>query len=97
MPASSDEATADFPELLRQLTALPASAGESGPWFSLWSALARLPSLAAEAAVREWDAEFLACVLAAVAASKGDPIVAEAAPELVPDVARDFMDWFADR
>lgn len=60
-------------------------------------ALARLPSLAAEAAVGEWDAEFLACVLAAVAASKGDPIVAEAALELVPDVARDFMDWFADR
>jgi hypothetical protein len=34
--------------------------------------------------------------LAAVAASKSDPIIAEAALELVPDVARDFMEWFAD-
>jgi hypothetical protein len=62
-----------------------------------FQAIAQLPSLVAEAAVGEWDAEFLACVLAAVAAPKGDPIVAEAALGLVPDVACDFMDWFADR
>ena len=62
-----------------------------------FEALARLPSLAAEAAVGEWDAEFLASVLAAVAASKGEAIVAEAALELVPDVAREFMEWFVER
>ena len=30
----------DMPELLRQLTTLPAAEGEEEPWFSLWSALA---------------------------------------------------------
>jgi hypothetical protein len=31
---------ARIPELLRQLSDLPSDDGESGPWFSLWSALA---------------------------------------------------------
>ena len=30
----------DIPELLRQLRELPASEGESEPWFPIWSALA---------------------------------------------------------
>ena len=30
----------DIPDLLRQLSSLPASKGEDEPWYSLWSALA---------------------------------------------------------
>ena len=33
-------AASGIPELLRQLTALPAAVGEQEPWFSLWSSLA---------------------------------------------------------
>lgn len=59
--------------------------------------LAQLPSLVAAAASRAWDAEFLACALAAVAAAKGQPAVAEAVLELTPDVAEEFMEWFFTR
>jgi hypothetical protein len=50
-------------------------------------ALARLPALAAQAAGRDWDDEFLRGVLAAIAAAKGSAAVAEAALELSPTVA----------
>jgi hypothetical protein len=43
-----------------------------------FESLASLPSLVAAAAVRPWDQGFLACALAAVAAAKGHPVVAEA-------------------
>jgi len=46
----------------------------AGPYFA---ALDRLPHLAAEAAVAPWDRSLLSCVLAAVAASKGDTEMAE--------------------
>lgn len=61
------------------------------------SALARLPKLVAEAAAETWSPEFLSCALAAIAAAKGYPAVAEAALELNTEVADEFMDWFRDR
>ena len=61
------------------------------------TALAALPRLVAAAAVRAWDDEFLACALAALAAVKGPADVAEAALEMTPDVARDFLGWLDDR
>jgi len=61
------------------------------------SALERLPRLVAEAAVETWSPEFLSCALAAIAAAKGYPAVAEAALELDTDVANEFMEWFRDR
>jgi hypothetical protein len=61
---------------------------------SYFAALAKLPSLVAAAAVRPWDSEFTACALAAVAAAKGNPRVAEAVLELTPEVAEDFLEWF---
>lgn len=61
-------------------------------------ALARLPSLVAEASNREWDSGFLACTLAAIAAAKGQTIVAEAVLEFASaDVAKDFIDWLNTR
>lgn len=59
-------------------------------------ALERLPSLVAEAATRDWDSGFLACALAAIAAAKGQTIVAEAVLEFASaSVAKDFIDWLA--
>ena len=145
----------DIPALLRQLNSLPASEGQSEPWFSLWSALAhqgdvypasfaavphvvealsrapekadsaffqfpawieicrhkqktkipaeldgpykkalaKLPSLVAAAANREWDEGFLVCALSAVAAAKGYPSVAEAVLEMSSETAEQFMEW----
>lgn len=60
-------------------------------------ALGQLPALIGAAAVRPWDGVFLACALSAIAASKGFPVVAEAAMELEPDVAKEFMGWFWTR
>lgn len=62
-----------------------------------FASLARLPSLAGAAAVQSWDSEFTACVLAAVAAAKGDVKVAEAAMELTPNVAQQFLEWFYEQ
>jgi hypothetical protein len=59
--------------------------------------LAQLPSLVAQASSRAWDPGFLRCTLAAVAAAKGQPGVAEAALELTPEVAQEFLEWFFER
>jgi hypothetical protein len=58
-----------------------------------FNALRQLPSLVSAAAAREWDANFLACAMAALAASKGYGTVAEAALELTPETAEAFMEW----
>ncbi len=62
-----------------------------------FESLSRLPMLVALAAKREWDANFLSCALAAIAVSKGFPVVAEAATELQQDVAQEFLDWLGSR
>ena len=61
------------------------------------AALAALPGLVAQASAREWDEDFLACALAAIAAAKGFGKVAEAVLELTADVADEFMEWFEER
>lgn len=145
----------DVPGWLRAISEDPSSSGNSGPWFSLWSALAhqgdvfsssyaavphvvaalaraperadpnyfqfpawveicriksgpeipldlqsayfdalgRLPSIIAAAAVRQWDPGLTACCLAALAASKGQVAIAEAALEWTPEVALEFLRW----
>lgn len=62
-----------------------------------FDALAKLPALVAAASAREWDADFLQCALSAIAAAKGQPLVAEAVQELSPEVAGEFMEWFFER
>lgn len=62
-----------------------------------FESLSRLPALVAAAASRHWDEGFLCCALSAVAVAKGQPVVAEAALELSPEVAGEFMDWFYGR
>jgi hypothetical protein len=61
------------------------------------AALTALPRLVAATADRAWDDEFLACALAALAVAKGSSDVAEAALELTPEVAGDFLAWLDDR
>jgi hypothetical protein len=62
-----------------------------------FEALAQLPGLVAAASNRPWEPDFLACTLAAVAAAKGQPAVAEAVLELTPEVAQEFLEWFFER
>jgi hypothetical protein len=62
-----------------------------------FDALSQLPLLVAAAASREWHSEFLCCALSAIAAAKNQPVVAEAALELSPEVAKEFMEWLFDR
>jgi len=57
----------------------------------------RLPELVGRVSAKKWDADFLACTLAAIAAAKGQPAIAEAVLELTPEVAEDFMKWFYER
>ena len=64
---------------------------------SYFEALSRLPSLAAAASSREWDSDFLICVLSAVAAAKGQVTIAEAVQELSPEVAEEFLQWLFER
>jgi hypothetical protein len=59
-------------------------------------ALAELPNLAAAAAHRPWDDAMLQSVLGALAVTKGPVDVAEAVLELTQEVAREFLDWFAE-
>jgi hypothetical protein len=60
-------------------------------------ALSQLPMLVAEASKRPWNEEgFMQCALAAVAAAKGYPIVAEAILELNSDMAETFLEWVFD-
>jgi hypothetical protein len=59
-----------------------------------FESLARLPALVAALPSRQWEAGFLACALAALAASKGQPAIAEAVLELSSvEVAQEFMEW----
>lgn len=62
-----------------------------------FESLSRLPALVAAASAKEWDATFLSCTLAAIAASKGQVAIAEAVLELSPEVAEEFMEWFYER
>lgn len=61
------------------------------------ASLKRLPQLVAAAAAREWDSDFLQCALSAIAASKGQPVIAEAVQELSPAIADEFLAWFYEK
>jgi hypothetical protein len=96
-PLTADSSYFQFPavvEALRQSKQIPIPDDLQHSYFA---ALAALPGLVAQASIREWDSDFLACALSAVAASKGFGNVAEAVLEMTPDVADEFMEWFYSR
>ena len=93
-PTKADSSFFHFPawvEICRPKTKTPIPEDLRQAYFD---ALARLPPLVAVAADREWDSSTLACILSAIAAAKGYGGVAEAAQELTPDIAMEFMEWF---
>jgi hypothetical protein len=96
-PAAADAAYFQFPAWIE---CCRARQGVPVPEDLLWAyraALSRLPGLVAEASKRSWDDGFMQCALAAIAAAKGQPSVAEAVLELDPNVAEEFLDWFHNR
>ena len=64
---------------------------------SYFEALRELPSLVGAAASRKWSEDVLCCALAAIAAAKGFPAVAEAVLELNSEVAGEFLTWFHEQ
>jgi hypothetical protein len=96
-PLTADSSYFQFPAVVeagRQATQLPIPDDLKDAYFA---ALALLPSLVAQASIREWDEDFLACALSAVAASKGFSDVAEAMLEMTPEVAKEFLEWLQTR
>ena len=96
-PTKADFTYFQFPawvEVSRQKSSVEIPKELEEPYFL---ALSELPSLVAAAADREWDSNFLCCVLSAIAAAKGFGSVAEAVQEINPEVAEEFMEWFFNR
>jgi hypothetical protein len=95
-PTKADSTYFQFPawvEICRQKADGKIPSGLARAYFD---SLSRPPQLVSAAAGQIWDSAFLCCALAAIAASKGQIVVAEAALELQPDVAKDFMQWLTD-
>jgi hypothetical protein len=78
-------------EIARYRNAFDIPAELQQPYFD---AIQQLPSLVAATTSRNWDEDFLSCALAAIAAGKGFPTVAEAAMELSPETAEGFLEWY---
>ena len=96
-PTSASFAYFQFPawvEICRQNHGTPIPPELEAAYFS---ALAELPGLVAAASARPWDADFMACALAAIAAAKGSTKVAEAAMELTAETAGHFLEWLSEQ
>jgi hypothetical protein len=97
-PERADESYFQFPawvEICRVKTATEPPEDLRSAYFE---SLARLPGLVAAAATRNWEPGFLACALSAIAAAKGQPMVAEAVLEMSePEVAQEFLEWHMDQ
>jgi hypothetical protein len=96
-PTSASFTYFQFPawvEICRQNHGAPIPPELEAAYFS---ALAELPGLVAAASARPWDADFMACALAAIAAAKGSAKIAEAAMELTPANASDFLEWLSEQ
>jgi hypothetical protein len=96
-PATSDISFFHFPawvEICRQRNQIPVPEFLSADYFG---SLRQLPSLIAAASSRNWDADYLACVLAALAAAKGHGVIAEAVLELNIENAETFLGWLRER
>ena len=96
-PERADSSYFHFPawvEICRTKNGPPIPSDLEAPYFA---ALRRLPALVASAASNHWSPEFLACCMAAIAAAKGQPAMAEAALELNPELAAQLLEWSAEQ
>jgi hypothetical protein len=92
-PTKADFAFFQFPawvEVCRQKRGVPIPEKLA---LAYHEAMAKLPSLVAAAAERDWDESLLSCALSAIAASKGFVSVAEAVLEINSEVAESFLKW----
>jgi len=97
-PSEADESFFQFPawvEICRAKNQVEIPDDLKAAYFE---ALARLPSLVAQASTRPWEAGFLACALSAIAAAKGQHEIAEAVLEMSsPKIAGEFLEWHFDQ
>lgn len=96
-PSTADFSYFQFPAVVEAWRQQKSVAIPEDLQANYFAALAALPLLVAQAADREWDGDFLACALSALAAAKGFGKVAEAVLEMTPNVADEFMEWFHSR
>lgn len=96
-PEKADSSYIHFPawvEICRAKGGPPIPAELESSYFA---ALRRLPSLVAAAASRNLEPEFVGCCMAALAAAQGQPAMAEAALELNPELAEQYLEWLAEQ
>jgi len=96
-PLSADFTYFQFPawvEICRQKNNVTVPLNLAPAYFE---SLSRIPALIAAASEREWDVTFLQCALSALAASNGEVSIAEAALELSPSVAEEFLNWHFEK
>jgi hypothetical protein len=96
-PLKADASYFQFPawvEICRKKNGVPIPDDLATAYFH---SLARLPTLVAAAATREWKEGFLRCALSAIAVAKGQTEMAEAVLELSPAVAEEFIEWAHER
>jgi hypothetical protein len=97
-PAEADESYFQFPAWVEICRAKQAAAVPADLATAYSEALALLPGLVAQASAREWSAGFAACAMSAIAAAKGQHVLAEAVLELSSsEVAEEFLQWHFDR
>lgn len=96
-PAKADQSYFQFPawvEICRAKNEVEVPVELRTPYLE---AIAKLPGLAAQVSGDPLEPSFLACTLAAVAVANGQPAMAEAALELTPEIAQEFMAWLNER
>ncbi len=96
-PSKGDHSYVQFPawvEICRVKNQVPIPEDLRVAYFD---ALAQLPRLVAAASESTWEPSFLVSALAAVAAAKGQSLIAEAVLELTPERAEGFLEWLRDQ
>ncbi len=97
-PSEADESFFQFPAWVEICRAKNQAEIPTDLQAQYFEALARLPSLVAQASTRQWEAGFLACALSAIAAAKGQHEIAEAVLEMSsPKIAEEFLEWHFDQ
>lgn len=97
-PAQADESFFQFPAWVEICRAKAGAAVPADLEAAYFESLAKLPGLASAAATQPWNSGRLACVLSAIAASKGHHAIAEAVLEISSaEVAADFLEWLSEQ
>ncbi len=96
-PGRADSSYIHFPvwvEICRAKNGPPIPTELEAPYFA---ALRQLPSLVALVAARPLAPEYVGCCMAALAVAQGQPAMAEAALELNPELAEQYLEWFSEQ